>query len=78
MNQTWHTLFSLHQLYTCAVLRRGRTIFTDSKNSKKGATATSKSFCSNTVFCSREQLGINGYALKTKKENSSYFLVAEL
>lgn len=79
MNQTWHSLFPLHQLYTCALLRRGRTISTVSKkNSKEGHAATSKSFCINTVFGTREQLGINVDALKTKKDNTSYFPVTEL
>lgn len=37
MNQTWYSLFPLHQLYTCALLRRGRTIFTVSKKIAKKA-----------------------------------------
>lgn len=48
------------------------------KNSKEGNAVTSKSFRKNTVFGTREDLGINVDALKTKKETSSDFLVEEL
>lgn len=47
------------------------------KNSKEGNAVTSE-FSKNTVFGTREDLGINVDALKTKKETGSDFLVEEL
>lgn len=78
MNQTWHSYSHYINSTHVHCLEEAEPSSQMAKNSKEGNTATSKNFCSNTVFGTREQLGINVNALKTKKENNSYFLVAEL